>query len=40
MEKSFSRQEKPDLLKHLIWEFRYDQIDWKEEYLTIIEWIA
>jgi hypothetical protein len=32
-----SINEKPDLPRHLFWDFRYDQIEWKEEYLTIIQ---
>jgi hypothetical protein len=27
---------KPDLPKRLFWDFRYDQIEWKEEYLTVM----
>ncbi|WP_462252247.1 DUF6922 domain-containing protein [Ferruginibacter sp.] len=29
-------QDKPDLSKRLFWEFRYDDIEWREEYLTVI----
>lgn len=40
MGKNFTIRKKAVLPKQLFWEFRYDQIDWKEEYLTIIEWIT
>ena len=28
--------DKPDLPRRLFWEFRYDDIEWKAEYLTVI----
>jgi len=28
--------DKPDLPKHLFWDFRYNEIEWREEYLTVI----
>lgn len=29
--------EKPDLPKRLFWEFRFDQIDWRKQYTTVIQ---
>ena len=28
--------DKPDLPKSLFWEFRYDEMNWREQYLTVI----
>lgn len=36
MAKKISIKEKPDLPKHLFWEFRYNKMDWREEYLTVM----
>ena len=30
-------QNKPQLPKRLFWDFRYDEIDWKGDYLTVME---
>ena len=37
MGRKASIQDKPDLLRRLFWEFRYDDIEWRKEYLTVIE---
>ena len=29
-------QDKPDLPRFLFWDFRYDDIEWRKEYLTVI----
>jgi hypothetical protein len=29
-------QDKPDLPRRLFWEFRYDDIEWRAEYLTVM----
>lgn len=29
-------QDKPDLPRHLFWEFRYDVIEWRAEYITVM----
>ena len=29
--------EKPDLPKRLFWEFRYEEMNWREDYVTVIE---
>lgn len=36
MEEKVVITDKPDLPKRLFWEFRYDDIEWKKEYLTVI----
>lgn len=36
MEERVVITDKPDLPKRLFWEFRYDDIEWKEEYRTVI----
>lgn len=36
MGKKADIQEKPDLPRRLFWDFRYDDIEWKTEYLTVI----
>ena len=36
MGKKISIPDKPDLPRRLFWEFRYDDIEWRAEYLTII----
>jgi len=28
---------KPDFPRRLFWDFRYDEIEWNDEYLTVIE---
>jgi len=28
---------KPNLPKYLFWDFRYDEIQWEEDYLTVME---
>lgn len=30
-------KDKPDFPKHLFWDFRYDEIEWQEDYGTVIE---
>ncbi|MEP7233618.1 MAG: hypothetical protein ABI691_25380 [Ginsengibacter sp.] len=37
MGRKASIQDKPDLPRRLFWEFRYDDIEWRKEYLTVIE---
>ena len=37
MGKSTAIQEKPDLPKRLFWDFRYEKMDWKGDYLTVME---
>lgn len=37
MGKKLVVQEKPNLPRRLFWDFRYDDIEWHEEYLTVIE---
>ncbi len=37
MGKKASLEDKPDFPRRLFWEFRYDDIEWREEYLTVIE---
>lgn len=37
MGKKLVVQEKPNLPRRLFWDFRYDDIEWREEYLTVIE---
>jgi hypothetical protein len=37
MGKSTAIVEKPDLPKHLFWDFVYDKIDWKGDYTTVME---
>ena len=37
MGKKASSEDKPDLPRRLFWEFRYDDIEWRKEYLTVIE---
>lgn len=34
--KTLIQPDMPDLPRHLFWDFRYDDIEWKDEYLTII----
>jgi hypothetical protein len=36
MGKKANTDAKPDLPARLFWDFRYDDIDWKAEYLTVI----
>lgn len=36
MEEKVVITDKPDLPRRLFWEFRYDDIEWKEEYRTVI----
>lgn len=36
MGKKAAIHEKPDLPRRLFWDFRYDDIEWKAEYLTVI----
>jgi hypothetical protein len=36
MGRKASIQDKPDLPRRLFWEFRYDDIEWRTEYLTVI----
>ena len=36
MEKKAAKLNKPDLPRQLFWDFRYDDIEWNEEYLTVI----
>jgi hypothetical protein len=28
--------DKPDLPRHLFWDFRFDEIEWRQEYCTVI----
>lgn len=37
MDKKNAESEKPNLGKHLFWDFRYKDIEWRKEYVTIIE---
>lgn len=37
MGKKVILQDKPDLPKRLFWDFRYDDIDWRDDYLTVME---
>lgn len=37
MEERVITSDKPDLPKRLFWEFRYDDIEWREDYLIVIE---
>ena len=37
MDKKAAIPQKPNLPKRLFWEFRYDDIEWREEYLTVIQ---
>lgn len=37
MGKSAAIQDKPDLPRWLFWDFRYDSMDWKGDYLTVME---
>ena len=36
MEEKAAISDKPDLPKRLFWDFRYDDIEWREEYRTVI----
>jgi hypothetical protein len=36
MGRKVSIQDKPDLPRRLFWEFRYDDIEWRAEYLTVM----
>ncbi|MEK7199312.1 MAG: hypothetical protein AAB212_05270 [Bacteroidota bacterium] len=36
MEENAVITDKPDLPRRLFWEFRYDDIEWREEYRTVI----
>lgn len=35
-----AREDKPDLPRRLFWEFRYDEIDWVNNYRTVIDRVA
>lgn len=36
MGRKASMPDKPDLPRHLFWDFRYGDIEWRKEYLTVI----
>jgi len=36
MGRKASIPDKPDLPRHLFWDFRYDGVEWRKEYLTVI----
>lgn len=36
MGRKASIQDKPDLPRRLFWDFRYDDIEWRKEYRTVI----
>ena len=36
MERKIALHDKPNLPRRLFWEFRFDDMDWRKEYLTVI----